>query len=46
MVCGSGAADTGGARDRVEAVAEVWVRTSLLALLPIYKFTLWEPDGA
>ena len=26
--------------------AEAWVRTSLLALLPLYKFTLWDPDGA
>jgi len=22
---------------------EAWVRSSLLALLPIYRFTLWEP---
>ncbi len=23
--------------------AEAWVRSSLLSLLPVYKFTLWEP---
>ncbi len=24
--------------------AETWVRTSLLALLPLYRFTLWDPS--
>ena len=24
--------------------AEAWVRTSLLALLPIYRTILWSPD--
>ena len=24
--------------------AEAWVRTSLLALLPLYRFTLWDPS--
>jgi hypothetical protein len=26
------------------AEAEAWVRTSLLALLPVYRFTLWDPS--
>ena len=25
--------------------AEAWVRTSLLALLPVYQFVLWDPDA-
>ncbi|MBL8727476.1 MAG: hypothetical protein JNM25_03525 [Planctomycetes bacterium] len=26
------------------AAAEGWVKTSLLALLPVYRFTLWDPS--
>lgn len=26
------------------AEAETWVRSSLLALLPVYRFTLWDPS--